>query len=236
MRAYELFEKVVQTDRYNYRGYKIVFQLEPDSQGKYIGQIFGDNAPKEQFENTDLEDLKRDMENTVNQLEVDAKRNMLVRRDVVDSNAIRRVALNYNTQFTRQILDNEIPTATRLMFVNGQAYLDVMTREAFEVFGEELKSVGFTKISDRQWSKSEGATKIFGVSNVNPKLIDQMNLEFHGVYELKVGQSPDPEMFTRYELDQLGYSDKDMSYPVPAVTIAFWYKDGKYSEESNASN
>lgn len=236
MRIYELFEDVVPTDRYVYQKYKIVFQTKPDKNGLYIGQLFKDNVPLEKFKNNNLEQLKRDMENAVHQIEISAKRNALVKRDVVDTEAIKRVALNYNTQFTRQVLDNEIPTATRLGSENRQAHLDVMTREAFEVFNDDLKTLGFTKITDRQWSKKENVTKIFGISNVNPKLISQLGLEFHGVYELKVEKSPDPQMFTRYELEQLGYSDKDMSYPVPAVTIAFWYKDGSYSEEQNASS
>jgi len=222
MRASELYEKIPATISYPYRGHKLVHTIMPEKTGAYAGRIWGANNDNlGDYTSTDLEELKKEMENAVNRLEVDDKRDNMDQRDSVSLDSVSSVTLDLNTAFTRQILDNEIPTALRFINENGRPYMDVATREAFELFGDDLKQSDFRMMRDRGWNKKENATKIYGAYPGRPNDILQLGLEFHGVYELKTSKSMDPEMFTRYELDQIGWSDKDVTYPVPTVTIAY---------------
>lgn len=226
MRFEELLEyNGPKTKRVNYRKALLVHTVEPDKSGNYVGKIYY-NDDKMDIDNPDLDALIKDFQNKINQLEIADRKQSLQKRDAADLTNSTGAGADFNTAFTRIILEDGVPTAGRLGEENGKLILDIMTREWFDNFGTE-DSDGFKKITDRQWgSKKEGTTKVYGIGSYKPEKLAAMGFEYNGVYSLEVADSPDPEMFTRYGLDHIGYSDKKTSYPVPAVTIAFWYKRG----------
>jgi len=232
MRFQELLEyKGPKTKQHKYRGFLLVHTIEQDKEGNYNAVVYQGTEKVKDLKNSDLDALTKEFETFANQSEMAGYKENLKVRDKVDANDVQKAGLNPNTEFTRQILENEVPTAIRIGSVGGVPIVDVMTLQWFDEFGTE-DSGGFQKLSDTNWSK-KAKTKRVG-ARANPKHIDKIGLEFHGVYQLTDMKSPDPDMFKRYKLDQVGYSDKT-TYPVPAITIAYWLKKSKGNLGETAS-
>lgn len=233
MRAYEFLAegnilleyKDIENTRFKHGVIK--HQTKPHTDGKFYGasfyepkgekpirvhdeQVVSGNSAEDIFNK-----LKAMLDNVAR--EQYKKKNLSADNEKVDAAKVGGSAFDFNTAFTRIEMDNEQPTGYRL---NNDGTLDIATQEAWE--SGVLNGEGFVKIKDRMFNR-RAKTKIFG-GPVSPKMIQHLGMEFHGVYSLERDQSPDPEMYTRYKLDQIGWSNKNTSYPIPAVTVAYWLK------------
>jgi len=221
MRYLELLEySGGKTERYNHGNNVIVHTLDVDKKGLFYGKLYdqANNNPVS-LENSDLDILKLELEKESKQL-MGAN---AIRPDI-NSDTIKTVNANFNTAFTNKEMENEVPTAGRIVVEQGRTYVDVMTREAFEEFGNEIVALGFYKINNRKWGKP-GSTPVFGISKkYKPAEIEAINLELSGIYALDIGTSPEPEIYTRYEMQHVGYtgdSKNPTRFPLPAITITY---------------
>lgn len=236
MRAHEflietnLFE-LSSTEQFKHGKYLLVHTKEPAKNNEYMAVIYDSEKKKiGELRNQDLEALKREFIKIANSHQQDELKQNLERREKVSANDVKKSALDFNTAFTRIALENEVPTAVRLFEKGGKLYLDVMTREYYESGGAEEDKT-FRQLSDRNWNE-RSKTKVYGL-NVTPKKLEQMGFDFHGVYGLTDENSPEPKEYKRYSLDLVGYSDKQKSYPFPAITVAFWYKSDRKPGDEN---
>ncbi len=231
MRAYELFE-VASTTQFKHGKYMMVHTVEPDGKTNlYMGVMYDSNSKifGDRLSNQDLEEMKREFISLAADHQRSELKQNMVKRDTVDSKDLKYAALDLNTAFTATIFENEVPTAIRLGSNGGKLYVDVMTREYFEMDGAVAEK-DFKVVKNRNWGKTP-KTAIYG-TGASPKKLEQMGFEFHGVYGLTDDTSPDPDAFRRYSLDLVSYSDKKTSHSFPSITIAFGYKgDKSYTQD-----
>lgn len=227
MKAHEILIEVTATSQFRYgKDYFLVHTNTPGKDGKYQGKIYDkDKKGIESLSNTDLDAMKQEFIDLTNTFQKDQLKQGLQKRKVVSASEVQKAELDFNTAFTRSIFENEVPTSIRWGSVGGQIILDVMTLQWFDEGGTEVTQ-GFRKLKDRAWNK-KSKTKIYGITNVNPGRLEQDGFEFHGVYDLTEIESPEDDQFRRFALELIAYSNKEMSYSFPTVTVAFWYKGNK---------